>query len=60
MTASEWLSDSPWDVSYARGSADPDTDSFDLEAYQRAAYRRARYAWLYDDEDIWAVEPSLS
>jgi hypothetical protein len=30
-------------------------------AYQPSEYRRLRYAWLYDDEDIWASpDPSLS
>ena len=40
MTAGEPLSD--------RAAADPATRDEETE------WRRIRYAWLYDDEDIWA------
>jgi hypothetical protein len=55
MATSEWLSDSPWDVSYTRSAECESPD------YESSEYRRLRYAWLYEDEDIWAApDPSLS
>jgi hypothetical protein len=33
----------------------PDEPIIDLEPETAESERRKRYAWLYDDEDIWAA-----
>jgi hypothetical protein len=40
-----------WDLSYPY----PDEPAADLQPETEESERRRRYAWLYDDEDIWAT-----
>jgi hypothetical protein len=47
------------DVSVGSVRVDGGTRECESPDYQE--YRRLRYAWLYEDEDIWATpDPSLS